>query len=33
VAGWSGRHVDGLGTLADQLELFAAEVGPALAGA
>ena len=32
VEGWSGRRIEGLPSLAAQVELFAAEVAPALAG-
>jgi hypothetical protein len=33
VASWSGRRIDGVPGLAGQLELFAAQVAQALAGA
>jgi hypothetical protein len=32
VEGWSGRRIEGLPSLAGQIELFAAQVAPALAG-
>lgn len=32
VEGWSERRIEGLPSLAAQVELFAAEVAPALAG-
>jgi 5,10-methylenetetrahydromethanopterin reductase len=32
VEGWSGRRIEGLPSLAAQVELFAAEIAPALAG-